>query len=179
MSTNNTLHHERAEQAIQDCVQRAGEEFAEYVLDEADHSVVDTECTVETIGACLRKIEASGYRVPYSNDLNNERVYTLLTPQLYWELRDTTHRLPYTELDTRDIDTMRIYGTSVVLNRLLPDSTGVVLHVDAIVPNIPLGAYSGAAPPFEGVQVQYPWLVRDPTGVVCVELTDDVSEKTV
>jgi len=138
--------------AVQDIQRRVARDHIDYVMGESDTTLTVDAMDTDAVLTVLQELSAAGYTVDsHADDFVPSVLF--LTPRLHDELRcetDTYRRTPHDEPRT-------VAEADVYADATLPDGTGLLVHPNAIIPTPPRN-------------IDRPWDVRDPEGVIVVQV---------
>jgi len=166
--------------ALETATRRMAETFAEYIIGEADTTLSVETFGVDAVREAIHELDSAGYRVTDRVDEPGTQGIGFAGVVAYQDLTDEWSeyaRLPNDDAGAVDAPrTVGVDGVDVRGDRSLPDRTAVVVHPDATVPTAPAEASGLARMNPDDVFTlteNRPWDVKDPRGVVVVEVERD------
>jgi hypothetical protein len=164
-------------QATLDAVRRAErartEQFIEYVIGEADTHLRFDTLTIDALRDALHELAVCGYNCdPAADDPVPVGFAGVAAATDLRGIEESYHRVSRDRLDGPN-DSVEVDGIEYYTDSSLPKWTILVVHPDAIAP-MPPGGGAGLTPgEIAEMQAYRPWLVRNPDGVVVVEVDGD------
>jgi hypothetical protein len=161
---------------VQKLAKQHAESFAEYIIEEAENHVTPERFDTDAVRDSIKCLGHWGYRITDRADESGERGIGFAHPEQFNTLRDDVSesvRLGGDGLASANGDHFGVYAVDIHADASLPKGTAIILHADAIAPTPPHEAASMLGPnqaqEYTATQ-QWPWLVKDPKGVVVVEV---------
>jgi len=166
--------------AIKSATKRMAENFAEYVVGEADTTLTVDTFGIDAVREAIHTLDTAGYRIDDRTHEPGEAGIGFAHSRAFEDLK--SEYAEHVRLPNRGSDPVNaakqigVDGVDVWADHSMPDATAVVIHPDATVPQPPVEA-SGLArmnpEDIFSISENRPWLVKDPKGVVVVEVADD------
>lgn len=154
--------HEVRQEAIYNYIEKITREFVEYVIGEAGATAIVPEFGVDAVQDAAHELHQNGYDYAPDDETGEVTTYIFATPKLYDNLRQ--HREEWIRSEGIDSEGghghQNVAGIEVYADKSVPEDMAVAVHHDAIAPNLTM-------------KVRRPWLVRDPKGVVAIEVESD------
>jgi len=153
----------------------SAEAFAKYVIDEAENTVTPTRFDVDAVNDAIACLSHWGYKIDDRADTDGKAGLGVAHPDTFAELQREWENRVQINRDDEHVDTpnqIGVHGVDVHADASLPEDTAIILHPDAAAPRPPTEATLAPTEPSEQFRIQSrrPWLVRDPKGVVVVEV---------
>jgi hypothetical protein len=163
---------------VQKLAKQHAESFAEYIIEEAENHVTPERFDTDAVRDSIKCLSHWGYRITDREDEKGERGFGFAHPEQFHELRrevQKTVRLGGDGLLSDSGDVFGVYAVDIRADPSLPKGTAIILHPDATVPSTPSEgaglARTGIGTLHTATQ-QRPWLVKDPKGIVVVEVEE-------